>query len=57
MPRPKITGIRIRDPQEVAARIAFARDWHVRIKPHFDALYGPRTCTGPTCCAARGEVA
>lgn len=53
----KITGNRIRDPQDRAALLQNARDFHVQWKPFFDAIYGPRTCTGPTCCALRGEVA
>lgn len=57
MPRSKPTGIVIRDPQERADRLAFARAWYIRMKPHFDALYGARTCHGPACSAARGEVA
>lgn len=56
MPRPVITGTTIRDKQERAERLAYARDWHIRMKPHLDALYGPRTCRGPSCSAARGEV-
>lgn len=47
----------IRNRDERAARLAYAREWHVRMKPHFDAIYGPSTCHGPGCSAARGEVA
>lgn len=57
MPQPKHTGIVIRDQQERADRLTYARAWHIRMKPHFDALYGSRTCHGPACSAARGEVA
>ncbi len=57
MPRPKPTGTVIRNAGERAERLAFARNWHVEMKPHFDALYGPRTCHGPLCSAARGELA
>ncbi len=44
-----IPGTYVRDPQERATRLAYARDWHVLMKPHFDALYGPRRCLGPIC--------
>lgn len=37
------------DRAEIAERLVYARDWHVRMKPHFDALYGSRRCTGPIC--------
>lgn len=57
MPRPVITGTPIRDKQERAERLAYARAWHIRMKPHFDTLYGMRTCHGPACTAARGEIA
>lgn len=52
-----IKGPVIRNRDERAARLAYVRDWHVRMKPHFDAIYGPGTCRGPACCAARGEFA
>lgn len=46
MSRPAITGPRIRDKAERAERLAYARAWRIRMKPHFDALYGvePQRC-------------
>jgi hypothetical protein len=57
MPRPKAIGTVIRNTKERAERLAYARAWHVHMKPPFDALYGTRTCHGPACRAARGETA
>jgi hypothetical protein len=48
MARPAITGPRIRDRETRAERLAYARTWRIRMKPHFDAIYGtePERCDG-----------
>jgi|GEM_PF-3331394 len=55
MPRPTPKGTVIRNVEERAERLAYARDWHLRMKPHFDALYGPRNLPRPRllCCTRR----
>ena len=39
-------GTYIRDKAERADRLAYARAWRIRMKPHLDAIYGtePRRC-------------
>ena len=48
MTRPAIPGPRIRDRETRAERLAYAyaRAWRIRMKPHFDAIYGvePQRC-------------
>lgn len=33
-------------PESLEVRLAWARAWRIRNKPHFDALYGPDTRIG-----------
>jgi hypothetical protein len=36
---------RAKSPRQERARgLAFARDWRIRNRPIFDAIYGPETC-------------
>jgi hypothetical protein len=51
MARPAITGRRL-DREAIPEGIAFARAWRIRMKPHFDAIYGtePERCG---CCGQR----
>lgn len=43
----------IRNPQVRAERLAYAREWHIRMKPYFDAIYGEHIYTGPACMERR----
>ena len=45
MARPAITGPRL-DRETRDKRLAYARAWRIRMKPHFDAIYGvePQRC-------------
>lgn len=36
-----------------AEGLAYARAWRIRMKPHFDAIYGPETVSRP--CPACGQ--
>lgn len=43
--------------EEREAGLAYARQWRIKNKPYFDALYGPETQTR-TClaCNGRGKI-
>ncbi len=50
MARPAITGSRL-DRETRDERLAYARAWRIRMKPHFDAIYGAE----PQRCGACGQ--